>query len=143
VKRIVYITGMSVANPPPNMPPPMARAFGFKREAEKAIQASGLQYVLLRPTGILNRPAGQNEIRIVASKDYRPGPDELMMKPAPGASMRPDAPPVGTISRADLGVVAMASAVDPAATKRAFVVTQGQGPANDAWRKLIGTMPAD
>lgn len=142
-KRIVYITGMSVKNPPPTMPPPMARAFGLKREAEKAVIASGLEYVLLRPTGILNRPAGQNEIRIVASGDYRPGADELMMKPPAGASMRTDAPPVGTISRADLARVAMASAVDPAATNRAFVVTQGEGPATDAWRRLIGTMPAD
>ena len=34
VKRIVFITGMSVYSPPPQMPPPMLKAFGDKREAE-------------------------------------------------------------------------------------------------------------
>ena len=34
VKRIVFITGMSVYSPPPQMPPPMLKAFGDMREAE-------------------------------------------------------------------------------------------------------------
>ena len=57
VKRIVFITGMSVYSPPPQMPPPMLKAFGDKREAEKILAASGLEYVTLRPTGILPRLA--------------------------------------------------------------------------------------
>jgi uncharacterized protein YbjT (DUF2867 family) len=144
VRRIVFITGMSVYSPSPQMPPPMLKAFGDKREAEKILAASGLEYVTLRPTGILARPAGAWKITLAASPDYKPTREEQTMR-APGSLPPPDAPPpAGTIARADLAEVAIVSAVEPRARNRAFVVTQGLEPRAGAdWREQLGKMPAD
>ena len=144
VKRIVFITGMSVYSPRPDMPPPMLKAFGDKREAEKILAASGLEYVTLRPTGILARPAGAWKITLAASGDYRPTREEQTMR-QPGSLPPPDAPPpAGTISRADLAEVAIVSAVEPRARNRAFVVTQASEPrAGTDWRDALARMPSD
>jgi uncharacterized protein YbjT (DUF2867 family) len=144
VKRIVFITGMSVYSPRPDMPPPMLKAFGHKREAEKVLAASGLEYVTLRPTGILPRPAGAWKITLAASPEYKPSREEQTMR-APGSLPPPDGPPpVGTISRADLAEVAIVAAVEPRARNRAFVVTQsGEPRAGADWRDQLEKMPGD
>jgi len=144
VRRIVFITGMSVYSPSPQMPPPMLKAFGDKREAEKILAASGLEYVTLRPTGILARPAGAWKITLAASPDYKPTREEQTMR-APNSLPPPDAPPpAGTIARADLAEVAIVSAVEPRAANRAFIVTQGLEPRAGAdWRGQLEKMPAD
>jgi uncharacterized protein YbjT (DUF2867 family) len=144
VRRIVFITGMSVDSPSPQMPPPMLKAFGDKREAEKVLAASGLEYVTLRPTGILARPAGAWKITLAASPEYKPTREEQTMR-APGSLPPPDGPPPpGTIARADLAEVAIVSAVEPRARNRAFVVTQGLEPRAGAdWRDQLEKMPGD
>jgi uncharacterized protein YbjT (DUF2867 family) len=144
VRRIVFITGMSVYSPSPQMPPPMLKAFGDKREAEKILAASGLEYVTLRPTGILARPAGAWKITLASSPDYKPTREEQTMR-APNSLPPPDAPPPpGTISRADLAEVAIVTAVEPRARNRAFIVTQGLEPRAGAdWRGQLAQMPAD
>ena len=144
VKRIVFITGMSVYSPPPNMPAPFLKAFADKREAEKILASSGLEYVTLRPTGILARPPGVWKITLAASPTYKPSVEEQTMR-APGTLPPPDAPPpAGTISRADLAEVAIVTAVEPRARNRAFVVTQTAEPrgASD-WRDQLEKMPGD
>lgn len=142
VKRVIMITGMLVGLPFSNLPPPMAKALGAKREAEKLLIASGLDYVILRPTGILDRLAGIYRVRIIASSDYRPSQEEVQMRPANSGAPSTQ-PPAGTISRADLARVAIASSIDRAAARRVFVVTQGVEPADDAWRATIGKMPRE
>jgi len=144
VRRIVFITGMSVYSPSPKMPPPMLKAFGDKREAEKILAASGLEYVTLRPTGILARPAGAWKITLAASPDYKPTVEEQTMR-APGSLPPPDAPPpAGTIARDDLSEVAIVCAVEPRARNRAFIVTQAAEPRAGAdWRDQLSKMPAD
>lgn len=144
VRRIVFITGMSVYSPSPAMPPPMLKAFGDKREAEKLLAASGLEYVTLRPTGILARPAGAWKITLAASPEYKPTREEQTFR-APGALPPPDAPPPpGTIARDDLAEVAIVSAVEPRARNRAFIVTQASEPrARSDWRDQLEGMPGD
>jgi uncharacterized protein YbjT (DUF2867 family) len=146
VDRIVFITGMIVPFPPPNMAPPMAKGLANKREAEKLLAASGLEYVTLRPTGIQDRPGGLWAIKLAASADYKATREEMAMRrPEGAAEPAPDAPPpAGTISRADLAEVAIVAAVDPRAKRLAFVVTQGEGRrgASD-WREQLAQMPAD
>lgn len=144
-RRIVFITGMLVGAPPPNLPPPMAKGFGAKRAAEKALTASGLEYVILRPTGIQQRAGGIWAIRIAATDGYKSSPEEQQMRPGPLSSgPGSDAPPPeGTISRDDLAEVSLVSAVDPQARNRVFVVTQGVGRATPDWRKAFGSMPSE
>lgn len=142
VKRIVFITGMTVGRPEADWPkPPMFRGFKAKREAELLLIASGIDYVILRPTGILPRPANTWSIDLIAQKDYLATAEELRMR-APTTAPDPNGPPPeGTISRADLAEVAVVTAVHPQAARRVFVVTQGRVPASKAWLKTLRQMP--
>ncbi len=141
VKRIVLITGMTVGRPESEWPKMFVKGFGAKREAEKAMIASGLEYVILRPTGIRPRPANQWSIALIAQKDYKVSADEIAMR-APGTPADPNGPPpAGSISRADLAEVGIVTAVHPNARDRIFIVTQGREPASDKWVKLLKRMP--
>jgi len=143
VKRILLITGMAVALPPAaGGPPGMLKAFAAKRESERILAAGGVPYVILRPTGILDRPGGRFGVLLVDSADYHPTPEELRMRPGPpGEAERAPLPPPGTIALADLARVAAFAAVDPSAVNRAFVVTQTQGPAADDWAAQLARVP--
>ena len=115
-----------------------------KREAEKILAASGLEYVTLRPTGILPRPAGAWKITLAGSPTYKPTREEQTMR-QPGSLPPPDAPPPpGTIARADLAEVAVVCAVEPRCRNRAFVVTQSSEPRAGAdWRGQLDSLPGD
>ena len=141
VKRIVLITGMTVGRPESEWPKMFVKGFAAKRDAEKAMIASGLEYVILRPTGIRPRPANQWSIALIAQKDYQVSADEIAMR-APTTPADPNGPPpAGSISRADLAEVAIVTAVHPNARDRIFIVTQGREPASDQWVKLLKRMP--
>lgn len=142
VKRMVLITGMRVGSDPSTWTVPLMRkGFGAKREAEKLLIASGLDYVILRPTGITPRPGGVWEIGVFDQAKYRANADELAMR-ASGPMPAADAPPpAGTIARADLAEVAIVAAVARQARNRVFVVTHGAGRASDAWVKNLRRMP--
>lgn len=141
VKRVVLITGMTVGRPESEWPKMFVKGFGAKRDAEKAMIASGLEYVILRPTGIRPRPANQWSIALIAQKDYQVSADEIAMR-APTTPADPSGPPpAGSISRTDLAEVAIVTAVHPDARNRVFIVTQGREPASDKWVKLLKRMP--
>lgn len=142
VRRIVVITGMTVGRAESDWPQgPFKRGFAAKREAEKILIGSGLDYVVLRPTGILPRPANRWEIRIVAQDDYKASTEELRMR-APGTMPDPNGPPPeGTIGRADLAEVAIVTAVHPKARNRVFVVTGTAEPASPEWVRDLRRMP--
>ncbi len=144
VQRIVLITGMTVGRPESDWPQgPFKRGFAAKREAEKLLIASGIDYVILRPTGILPRPAHRYGIRLAAQSDYQASLDEIRMR-ASGAPPDPNAPPPqGTIGRGDLAEVAIVTAVHRDAKRRVFVVTGSQEPANNLWVDSLAKMPRD
>ncbi len=141
VQRIVLITGMTVGRPESEWPRTFVKGFAAKRDAEKAMIASGLEYVILRPTGIRPRPANQWSIALIAQQDYQVSADEIAMR-APSTPPDPNGPPpAGSISRADLAEVAIVTAVHPNARDRIFIVTQGREPASAQWVKLLKRMP--
>jgi uncharacterized protein YbjT (DUF2867 family) len=144
VRRIVFITGMVVGRPESDWPkPPMSRGFAAKREAEKLLIASGIDYVILRPTGILPRPAHRWSIDLVAQADYKASLEDIRMRAA-GPPPDPNGPPPeGTISRGDLAEVAIVSAVHPQARDRVFVVTNGREPASQTWVRQLRRMPRE
>lgn len=142
VKRIVLITGMTVGRPESEWPKPFTKGFGAKRDAEKLMIASRLEYVVLRPTGILRRPGNQWSIALYAQDAYKPSLDEIRMRAS--APPNPDGPPPeGTISIADLAEVAIVSAVHRDARNRVFIVTQGRDAASGDWVKRLRQMPRD
>lgn len=142
IQRIVLITGMTVGRPESDWPQgPFKRGFAAKREAEKLLIASGLDYVILRPTGILPRPPHRYAISLVAQSRYQASLEELQMR-APAVAPDPNGPPPeGTIGRADLAEVAIVSAVHRDARRRVFVVTGTQAPATATWVRELRRMP--
>lgn len=142
IKRIVLITGMIVGLPETDWPQgPFKRGFAAKREAEKLLVASGIDYVILRPTGILPRPPHRHGIVLIAQDQYRASYDELRMR-APAVAPDPNGPPPeGTIGRADLAEVAIVTAVHRDARRRVFVVTGTQAPASSDWVRELRRMP--
>ena len=143
VKRLLIITGMAVGNIPPNSPPPMDKVLGAKRDAERLFSASGIEYVILRPTGILERPAGVFALNLSNPAKYHPAPEEFMMR-APSAEELKAGPPPGTISLADLALVTAFCAVDKSAANKTVVVTQLQPPvpARPDWARQLSAIPA-
>ncbi len=143
VKRLLIITGMAVGNLPPNSPPPMVKVLGAKRDAERLFAASGIDYVILRPTGILDRPAGQFAVNLADPGKYHPAPEEFVMR-APSAAELQAGPPPGTISLADLALVTAFAAVDKSAANKTVVITQLQppAPARADWAKQMTAIPA-
>ncbi len=140
VKRILLITGMAVALPPAGGSPAMAKAFAAKRESERILATSGIPYVILRPTGILDRPAAAFAVELVDSARYQPTPEELTMRPHAAAESAA-LPPRGTIALLDLARVAAFAAVDPSAANRAFVVTQRPTPPRADWARQLAAVP--
>lgn len=143
VKRLLIITGMAVGAMPPNLPPPMVKVLGAKRDAERLFAASGIAYVILRPTGILDRPAGAFAVSLVDPAKYHPTPEEFMMR-APGAAELKAGPPAGTVSLADLALVTVFSAFEKSAANKTFIVTQLQPPVPPRadWAQQLSAIPA-
>jgi uncharacterized protein YbjT (DUF2867 family) len=143
VRRIVLISGASVGRHPSYWAPPMAQGMAVKRATELALAGSGLEYVILRPTGILARPGNAWAIAVQPQVEYQPPPGGPRFGQL--GTLPPDdaPPPPGTIARADLAEVAIVAAVDPRAANRVFVVTHGDGPASPAWVERLAELPRE
>jgi uncharacterized protein YbjT (DUF2867 family) len=146
VKRILLITGMSVGLPiPDNAPPPMRRVFTAKREGERLFVASGVPYVILRPTGIVDMPAGRWAVALTDPAQYRLAPEELRPRAASREELAAmPAPPKGVITLGDLARVAVFAATHPSASNRTVVISHVQPavPARDDWATQFEAIPA-
>ncbi len=92
----------------------------WKGRAEEALMESGLEYVVIGPTGMNNDPGGVHPIRIFPRAKYQPGM---------------------SITRADFAAVVIAAAALPSAANRTFSVANGTGPATADWSRTLGVMP--
>jgi uncharacterized protein YbjT (DUF2867 family) len=93
----------------------------WKKRAEEALIASGLEYVIVGPAAIDDSPGGTRPIRIFPRDKYQRG----MM-----------------INRDDLATTVIAAAALPAAANRAFSVANGTGPAVADWGRNLRALPA-
>lgn len=143
VKRIVLISGATVGRDPASWPPPLQKGMAIKRETEKALIASGLEYVVLRPTGITPRPGNAWAIGIWPQSEYKPPEGDMRFGQRPPMPPPEAPPPPGTIARPDLAEVAIVAAVDPRARNRVFVVSHGEGTASPAWASQLERMPRE
>ena len=94
----------------------------WKKRAEEALMASGLEYVIVGPTGMNDDPGGRKPIRLFPRARYQPGM---------------------AITREDLATVVIAAAVLPAAANRTFSVANGTAPATAAWTRSFGALPRE
>lgn len=94
----------------------------WKGKAEQALVDSGLEYVVVGPAGIDDRPGAQNAIRLIPREQYERGM---------------------VIGREDLAAVVVAAAGHPAASGRVFTATGSDDPASDAWLESFETLPKE
>lgn len=144
VKRMIFISGQAVGRDPSEWTiPALKRGYGAKREAEKLLIASGLEYTILRPTRPIARPGNAWAIGIFDQREFhRPSEEALVGQPREVPPPE-QTPPAATIARPDLAEVAIVAAVHPSARNRVFVVSHGEGRASAAWAAQLERMPRD
>jgi uncharacterized protein YbjT (DUF2867 family) len=94
----------------------------WKKRAEEALIASGLEYVIVGPTIIDDDPGGVEPIRAFPRARYQAGM---------------------SITREDLATTVIAAAVLPAAANRAFSIANGTPPAVTDWARHLAAMPRE
>ena len=144
VKRMVFISGQAVGRDPSEwVLPALKKGYGAKREAEKLLIASGLEYTILRPTRIIARPGNAWAIGIFDQGEFHRPSEEARMGQRRELPPPEQPPPAYSIARPDLAEVAIVAAVDPRARNRVFVVSHGEGRASAAWTAQLERMPRD
>ncbi len=93
----------------------------WKKRAEEALMASGLEYVVVGPAAINDDPGGRKPIRMIPREKYQAGM---------------------AINRDDLATVVIAAAALPSAANRTFSVANGSGAATADWSRVFATLPA-
>jgi nucleoside-diphosphate-sugar epimerase len=146
VKRILLITGMSVGLPIPDAAPmPMRRVFTAKREGERLFEQSGVPYVILRPTGIVDMPAGKWAVALTDPAKYAVASEEVRPRAASREELAAmSAPPKGVITVGDLARVAVFAATHPSAANKTVVISHVYPavPTRDDWAAQFEAIPA-
>ena len=94
----------------------------WKGEAEKALVASGLDYVIVAPSIITDEPGDQKAIRLMHRDDWADGM---------------------TVSLADMAKVIIAAACHPDAANRIVTIANVDGAASDEWQNSFADMPGE
>lgn len=92
----------------------------YKAEAEQALFDSGLDYVVVGPSGMTDEAPGQRRIILIPRDQYRQGM---------------------VIGRADTARVIIHALTDPAAANRTFTVAYGEGPDDGRWKESFSSLP--
>ncbi|HSN72350.1 MAG TPA: NAD(P)H-binding protein, partial [Steroidobacteraceae bacterium] len=88
---------------------------------EEYLKASGLEYTIIGPGGLVAGAPSQTGIRLTRREDYRRA----------------------MIARADVARVAIASLTLPAARNRSFAIVNDADLAPDQWLDALLALPAD
>ena len=95
----------------------------WRRRAEQAIRATGLDYTIIRAAFLLNRPGGRHAVKVTQ--------DDL-----------PLAPP-HRIARADVASAFVAALHHPGASRTTFEIAWGKGSRREEWNALLGRLKPD
>ena len=94
----------------------------WKGKAEQVLVDSGLEYVVVGPAGIDDRPGGVEAISLIPRSEYVAGM---------------------FIGREDLAAVTIAAAGRADASGRVFTATNAEGAASDAWLEPFAVLPTE
>jgi len=124
VNRFVLLTAIGVTDPahPFNKATKGALAWRFK--GEEYLRASGVDYTIVRPGGLVNEPAGQKGLRLEQGDNWRP----LLRS---------------TLSRDDLALVLIESLRQPGARNTTFELVNDPALPPGAWRERFATLEPD
>lgn len=94
----------------------------WKGKGEQVLVDSGMEYAVVAPAGIDDKPGGEKEIALIPRGDYESGM---------------------VIGRDDLATVTIAAAGHPDAANRVFTATNTDSAASDAWLSRFADLPSD
>ncbi|MDX2144460.1 MAG: SDR family oxidoreductase [Rhodospirillaceae bacterium] len=123
--KVKHFVVVSVGNIGPHVDQTREPSFGYlqywKTKGEDAVKASGIPYTIVGPGGLVERPAGQQAIKLTARKDYKRG----------------------QISIADSAMVAVDALKNPDARNKSFGIINVDGAPNEDWKAVLQTMPVE
>lgn len=123
VAHFVLLTAIGVTDPDHPFNKATKGALGWRLKGEDYLRASGLDYTIVRPGGLVNQPAGAQGLRIEQGDRWRP----LLRS---------------TLSRDDLALVLIESLRNPATRRTTFELVNDPKAAPGAWREgLSGLQP--
>jgi uncharacterized protein YbjT (DUF2867 family) len=124
VDRFVLLTAIGVTDPAHPFNKATRGALGWRLKGEDYLRASGLDYTIVRPGGLVNEPAGQKGLRLEQGDNWRP----LLRS---------------TLSRDDLALVLIESLRQPGARNATFELVNDPALPPGAWRDRFATLKPD
>jgi uncharacterized protein YbjT (DUF2867 family) len=124
VSRFVLLTAIGVTDPAHPFNKATRGALGWRLKGEDYLRASGLDYTIVRPGGLVNEPAGQKGLRLEQGDNWRP----LLRS---------------TLSRDDLALVLIESLRQPGARNATFELVNDPALPTGAWRDTFATLKPD
>lgn len=124
VDRFVLLTAIGVTDPAHPFNKATKGALSWRFKGEEYLRASGLDYTIVRPAGLVNEPAGQKGLRFEQGDTWRP----LLRS---------------TLSRDDLALVLIESLRQPAARNVTFELVNDPALPAGAWQDRFATLKPD
>jgi uncharacterized protein YbjT (DUF2867 family) len=124
VRRFVLLTAIGVTDPDHPFNKATKGALGWRLKGEEYLRASGLDYTIVRPGGLVNEPAGQKGLRLEQGDAWRP----LVRS---------------TLSRDDLSLVLIEALRQPGASRVTFELVNDASLPPGAWRDRFATLEPD
>eukprot|EP00195_Chlamydomonas_chlamydogama_P010693 CAMPEP_0202903472 /NCGR_PEP_ID=MMETSP1392-20130828/24607_1 /ASSEMBLY_ACC=CAM_ASM_000868 /TAXON_ID=225041 /ORGANISM="Chlamydomonas chlamydogama, Strain SAG 11-48b" /LENGTH=283 /DNA_ID=CAMNT_0049590669 /DNA_START=36 /DNA_END=887 /DNA_ORIENTATION=+ len=136
VRHVVLVSSMGGTSPEHRfnkIGAPHGGILNWKRKAEQYLIASGLQYTIIHPGGLLDTPGGERQLLL--------GVDDALSAPSTTGG-----PTYNTVPREDVAtlcVLAASGALGQEALNRSFDITSkppGEGEVTQDWSKLLETL---
>lgn len=124
VRQVVLLTAIGVTDPASPANKLFKGALEWRFKGEEALRASGVPYTIVRPAGLVDRPAGERGVVLAQGDDWR-------------RFLRT------TLSRADLAEVLVACLREPAARNATFEIANDAAIPPGNWRADLATLRRD
>ena len=120
-KQFVMVSSAGVTQEDHFLNKMFLNVLNWKFKGEEALRNSGVPYTIIRPGGLLNEPPGTKELI------FKQGDDKNF----------------GSIPRADVARLCVASLAIPDARRKTFEVISGDGPHTDNWAAQFAALQAN
>jgi uncharacterized protein YbjT (DUF2867 family) len=124
VRHFVLLTAIGVTDPAHPFNKASKGALQWRYQGEEYLRASGVEYTIVRPAGLVNEPAGQKGVRLEQGDHWKP----LVRS---------------TISRDDLALVLIESLRNPGARRATFEIVNDETRPPGGWRSELSALQAD
>ena len=119
VKRFILISSVAVTHPEHPMNH-FGKILEWKHQGEEVLRQSGLEYVIIRPGGLMNTPGGERELRFGQG-------DQIL----------------GMISRSDLAEICLKALQYPYPLHITFEVVEAEGKEKAGWQPKFASLAMD